>query len=123
MARSYRLSAAAEDDIVELLAYTESRFGEAVRLRYERLLITALYDISAAPERPGSIARPELALGVRSYHLNYSRDRARGAHGIVRRPRHVLLFRVVRADLLGVGRVLHDGMELTRHVPSQYGDE
>jgi toxin ParE1/3/4 len=30
---------------------------------------------------------------------------------------------VTRPDLIGVGRVLHDGMEIERHLPSQYGDE
>jgi toxin ParE1/3/4 len=121
--RIYRLSAAAEDDIVELLAYTESRFGDAARRRYQALLIMALRNISLDPDRPGSVARPELGPGVRSYHLSHSRDRARSAEGFVRRPRHVVLYRVVRPDILGVGRILHDGMEITRHMPSRYGDE
>jgi toxin ParE1/3/4 len=34
-----------------------------------------------------------------------------------------LLYRVARPDLIGVGRVLHDAMEVDRHLPSQYGDE
>ena len=119
----YRLSAAAESDIVELLAYTEARFGDGARRRYQKLLMRALRDIAAIPEQPGSIARPELGPGVRSYHLAHSRDRARDADGFVRRPRHLILYRVVRSDLIGIGRVLYDGMELTRHRPNKYGDE
>jgi toxin ParE1/3/4 len=66
---------------------------------------------------------PELGPDVRSYHLRHSRDRARTEHGIVLRPRHFLLYRIARADLVGVGRVLHDAMEVERHLPKGFGDE
>lgn len=119
----YRLSAAAEADIVELLAYTQERFGEPARQRYETLLVVALRDIAADPLRPGSVARPELGLAVRSYHLRHSRGRARASDSLVRRPRHLLLYRTVPPDTIGVGRVLYDGMEIERHLPRPYGDE
>lgn len=118
-----RLSASAEADIVSLLAWTASRFGEMARRRYEVLLATALRDVAADPERPGSAARPELGLGVRSYHLFHSRERARGPDGMVRRPRHFLLYRPTNPDVIGIGRVLHDAMEVGRHLPSDYGGE
>ncbi|MEJ1977960.1 MAG: type II toxin-antitoxin system RelE/ParE family toxin [Acetobacteraceae bacterium] len=120
---AYRLSAAAETDIVLLLAHTQARFGETARQRYEALLVTGLRDVSSDPERPGSAARPELGPAVRSYHLRHSRDRARTPDGVVRQPRHILLYRAVRLGLIGVGRVLYDGMDVERHLPSQYGDE
>jgi toxin ParE1/3/4 len=47
----YRLALSAQADIARLLSYTEEHFGEIARLRYERLLVTALRDIAAAPER------------------------------------------------------------------------
>jgi plasmid stabilization system protein ParE len=56
----YRLTEAAETDIVEILAWSESQFGGVARRRYERLIVTALIDIAADPVRPGSLARPEL---------------------------------------------------------------
>ena len=118
----YRLAASAEEDIIELLAYTQANFGEVARVRYERLLVTALRDIAADPMRPGSITRTELGNNVRSYHLRHSRDRARTDQGIVRRPRHLLLYRAA-IDVIGVGRVLHDVMELERHLPGSYGDD
>lgn len=119
----YRLSATARADIVEALSWTHEHFGEQARLRYERLLVTALRDLAAEPERAGSVGRPELGEHVRSYHLRHSRDRAGRESGIVRRPRHLLLYRVARPDLIGVGRVLHDAMEIERHLPAGYGDE
>lgn len=59
----YRLSAAAQDDVINILAWTDEQFGEAARLRYERLIVAALRDLATLPERPGSIARPELGAG------------------------------------------------------------
>ena len=128
----YRLSATAEGDIIQILAYTEDRFGEIARRRYEALVVAGLRDIASDPERPSSVARPELGPAVRSYHLRHSRGRARTPDGLVRQPRHFLLYRLARPDLIGrlarpdligVGRVLYDGMEVERHLPSQYGDE
>lgn len=118
----YRLARTAQADIVDLLAWTEANFGEIARLRYERLLIVALREIAAEPGRLNSIARPEPGENVRSYHLRHSRERARTEHGVVIRPRHLLLYRIVRPDLIGIGRVLHDAMEIERHLPQEYGD-
>ncbi|CCV12535.1 type II toxin-antitoxin system RelE/ParE family toxin [Mesorhizobium sp. STM 4661] len=118
----YRLSAAAQEDIIELLVYTQANFGEIARQRYERLLITALRDIATDPERAGSVVRTELGHDVRSYHLRHSRERARTEHGIVLRPRHLLLYRIT-LGVIGVGRILHDVMELERHLPANYGDD
>jgi toxin ParE1/3/4 len=119
----YRLARSAQADIVDLLAWTQETLGEVARLRYERLLVTAFRDVAAEPERINSIARPELGENVRSYHLRHSRERARTEYGIVIRPRHLLLYRVARADLIGIGRVLHDAMEIERHLPQEFGDE
>lgn len=113
----YRLSAAAQDDIVDILAWTHEQFGDAARLRYEALLVTALRDIAKQPSRPGSIMRPELGDGVRSWHLRLSRERARTVDGIVHRPRHFLIYRPEN-EIIVIGRVLHDAMELARHLES-----
>lgn len=119
----YRLARAAQADIVDLLAWTEENFGGVARFRYEQLLVTALRDVAAEPERINSIARPELGKNVRSYHLRHSRERARTEHGIVIRPRHLLLYRFAHADLISIGRILHDAMEIERHLPQEFGDE
>lgn len=111
----YRVSSAAQDDIVDILDWTHEQFGDAARLRYEALLITALRDIGEQPRRPGSIVRPELGDGVRSWHLCLSRERARTTGAIVHRPRHFLIYRPENAIIV-IGRVLHDAMELARHL-------
>ena len=113
----YRLSDAAQVDVINILAWTHDQFGEAARLRYESLIVAALRDVATQPDRPGSIARPELGAGVRSWHLRLSRDHVATGAEVVRRPRHFLVYRPESA-LLVVGRVLHDAMELARHLDS-----
>lgn len=110
-----RLSDAAQADVVDILVWTQEQFGAAARARYESLIVAGLRDVAAQPDRPGSIERPELGAGVRSWHLRLSRNHpSTGAAG-VRRPRHFLIYRV-EPKLLVVGRVLHDAMELAQHL-------
>jgi toxin ParE1/3/4 len=111
----YRLSEAAQGDVLSILAWTHEQFGEAARLRYQSLIVAALRDVASQPDRSGSLARPELGAGVRSWHLRLSRDHVKPGVGIVRRPRHFLVYRS-EPSLIVVGRVLHDAMELARHL-------
>jgi toxin ParE1/3/4 len=111
----YRLSDAAQGDIVDILAWTHEQFGEAARRRYESLIVASLRDIASQPDRPGSLARPELGAGVRSWHLRLSRRHLPPGVGPVLRPRHFIVYRV-EPGLIVVGRVLHDAMELARHL-------
>ena len=114
MAR-YRLSTTAQADLIDVLAWAHEHFGEAARKRYQALLVTALRDIASQPDRIGSVERPELGEGVRSWHLLLSRERAGAVAGIVRRPRHFPIYRMDE-DRVVVGRVLHDAMELVRQL-------
>lgn len=111
----YRLSDAAQADVIDILAWTHEQFGEAARLRYESLIVAALRDVATQPDRPGSVERTELGTGVRSWHLRLSRGHVDTVAGMVRSPRHFLIYRIEPA-LLVVGRVLHDAMELARHL-------
>ncbi|AOG11199.1 MULTISPECIES: type II toxin-antitoxin system RelE/ParE family toxin [unclassified Agrobacterium] len=118
-----RLSTEADADILDILTRTYADFGGGALLRYEFLIVTALSDLAVSNWRNGVVSRPELGPGIHSYHLRHSRDRARHPSGIVRRPRHFILYRHVMAELIGVGRILHDAMEVERHLPLIYGDE
>ena len=51
----YRLSEAAQDDVLGILAWTHEQFGEAARLRYEHLIVAALRDLASQPDRPGRV--------------------------------------------------------------------
>jgi toxin ParE1/3/4 len=112
-----RLAVRADTDIDELLDWSERRFGAAARVRYGALIDTAFRDIASNPERPGSHPRPELGADLRSYHLRHSRTRARRRGGQVGQPRHVIYDRIVSSDLVRIERVLHDAMDVERHIP------
>ena len=116
----YRLSPLAEQDIETILEWTHEEFGEKARIRYEALLTRAIMDVTEAPERMGSHDRPEIAAAARTYHLRNSRDRVKKSIGRVQRPRHFLLYRTTDDGKVEIGRVLHDGMDLTRHLPVEY---
>ena len=112
MAR-YRLTHAAQADIVSILAWSHDQFGEQARKRYEALIATAIRDAATRSDDVGRSLRPELGDGVFSWHPAQSRTHSPG--GKVHRPRHFLICRL-DGDVLVVGRVLHDAMELRRHL-------
>lgn len=116
--RTIRLTAAAEADIIEILEHSEREFGRAARERYDRLMRAALRDLAESPTRPGSAARPELGDDSRSWHLRLSRERAKLDGLAVRRPRYLLLYTLIGDNAVGILRVLHDAMELHRHIDS-----
>ncbi len=70
-----RLSGPALEDIATALAEGAARFGDAASERCERWIATALVELAAKPERPGSRAAPELADGARMYHPCRSKRR------------------------------------------------
>lgn len=111
----FRLSDSAQADIIGILVWTHEQFGEAARLRDESLIVAALRDVASQSDRPGSIVRPELGAGVRSSHLQLSRRHATTGVGLARRSRHFFVYRV-EPDLLVVGRVRNDAMELEQNL-------
>jgi toxin ParE1/3/4 len=101
-----RISAAAVRDIEQVLAHTLQEFGLRQYEEYKDLIRTALAEIAANPNRPTARLRPELHPNARTFHLARP-----GRHA-----RHFLLYRVV-GDYVDVGRLLHDSMDLRRHLP------
>jgi toxin ParE1/3/4 len=109
--RIVRLSPLARSDIAGILNHSEGVFGSAAAARYGSLLLVATRDLAKDPDRPGVRRREELGPGYRTYHVQHSRGRIG-----VRHPRHILLFRI-GPGTLQVARVLHDSMDLARHLP------
>ncbi|MCG0165161.1 type II toxin-antitoxin system RelE/ParE family toxin [Pseudomonas aeruginosa] len=110
----YRISHDAQADIVDILRFTHNRFGDAARRCYQALIGTALEAVATDPLRLGSLSREELGAGLRSIHLVYCRSMPNV--GKVVRPRHFVFYRVATDQVLEVVRVLHDSMELERHL-------
>jgi toxin ParE1/3/4 len=118
--RRYRLGRLAERDLAAILARSGAEFGAEGRRRYAALIARAVRDVAEDPARTGSRARHELAAGTRTYHLLHSRDRVDAGVGRVHRPRHVLVYREVGPELVEIGRILHERMDLPRHIPRGY---
>jgi toxin ParE1/3/4 len=107
-----RIAPAARRDLERIFQESEEGFGARVADRYRRLVSAALRDLGADPERLGVRHREGLPEDVRLYHLRHSRGRDRDR---IARPRHFLMLRRVGSDVVLV-RVLHDAMDLPRHL-------
>lgn len=117
------LAPAAERDIEQILAWSHEQFGELARLRYEKLLVCAVQDVVEDPNRAGCHHRPEIAGAARTYHLRNSRDHLSRVEGRVSNPRHFLLYRIRPDGQVEIGRVLHESMDLQRHLSKEYRED
>ena len=118
-----RLTGPAKRDIASILDWSAEHFGDAGRRRYEALIETALRDVATEPLRRGSRELPPaFGQGYRMHHLRLSRDRARTAGSGVGVPRHLLVYRAVPPEMVVILRVLHNSMDLLRHLPSDLED-
>jgi toxin ParE1/3/4 len=105
-----RLTAAAEADFEEILRWTMDQFGEAQARIYAGTVSAALDDLTAGPTIAGAKRRDDILKGIFTLHV------ARRGH----KGRHFVMFRVGRArgnDVIEVLRLLHDAMDLQRHLP------
>ena len=104
------LAAAANRDVVDILRWTTQAFGSRQAASYEATLTRALENLQAGPTAAGAKRRPELGLDI--YLLHVAKKRRRGRHFLVFRP---LSDRPT--PTIQVLRILHDAMDLARHLP------
>ena len=107
-----RLGAAAERDYLNILDWTRERFGVRQARAYRGVPDAAIRELRNGPDPPGSRRRGEIAAGLWSLHV--------ARHG--RRGRHILLYRATGDGVIEVIRILHDGMEIARHLPPGEGE-
>ena len=109
-----RISAAAESDIRNILEWTHERFGRAQARIYSETLTHGIQTLTEGPHVVGSRRRDEIAEGLITLHV------ARGG----RKGRHQVLYRVAEnaSRTIEILRLLHDSMDLVRHVPTARDD-
>jgi toxin ParE1/3/4 len=117
-ARTWRLreTDAALADYRQIIAWTAAQFGRRQADVYAETIATALASLAAGPTAAGAKLRDDIARGLYSLHV------ARGG----RKGRHFIIFRTVRdrrGGVIEVLRVLHDAMDLRRHLPLGGSDE
>jgi toxin ParE1/3/4 len=103
-----RLGAAAEVDFANILKWTTENFGARQSRAYRDTLVRAIGELADGPNVPGSRARDEIMAGLRTLHVT-----RRG-----RRGSHFLMYRAAPNSTIEIVRILHDRMDLRRHVPS-----
>jgi toxin ParE1/3/4 len=107
---SVRLTAAAQADFEGILRWTEGQFGRAQAHRYADTISAALDTLTAGPAIPGATKRDDILEGIFALHV------ARSS----RKGRHFIMFRIGQTtdgDVSEVLRLLHDAMDLERHLP------
>lgn len=104
----FRLAEPAERDIRNILRETLQMFGPLQVRAYAGIIEHGIALVADEPSRPGSVAREELAPGVRSLHLDIAARRRGGAA-------HCLYYVTARipdgTDGVVIVRVLHERME------------
>jgi toxin ParE1/3/4 len=109
-----RLSAAAERDFREIIRWTEGRFGRDQTRIYSAMLGGALRALRAGPRALGSRVRSEIGDRLRTLQAVHGECRAC----------HLILFRISeQPPVVEVLRLLHDAMDLARHLPRDRSDE
>jgi len=112
MAR-FRLSRPAQPDLRHILATSAERWGSEGRRRYAAILTAAMRKVAAEPNGSATRDRDELLPGIRSFHIRHAR---RGdPETKVRKPVHIIFYRVVEPGLVEILRVLHERMEPSGH--------
>jgi toxin ParE1/3/4 len=103
-----RLAAQAELDFSDVVSWTIENFGERQAETYAETLTLAIEALHDGPEQLGVKAREDIEPGIRSLHV--ARRGRRGSHFVV--------FREAQNQCIDVLRLLHDSMDLARHVPA-----
>ena len=92
--------------MTDILAWTRRAFGPAQAKVYAQTLALTLESLLQGPDVAGARTRDDILLGVRVLHVA-----RRGRAG-----RHFVVFRLGGERDIDVLRVLHDSMDLARHV-------
>jgi len=102
-----RLAQQAERDLLGITLWTLESFSAQQAEIYAETLSLAIEALHDGPEVLGVTVRDDLGLGVRTLHV--ARQGRKG--------RHFVVFRAAPEQTIEVLRLLHDSMDLARHLP------
>jgi len=108
-----RLGVQAERDLLSILHWTAENFGARQATNYRTTIMQAAHELAVGPDIRGARKRNEIAKGLYALHV--------ARHG--RRGRHLLLYRAVGVRMIEIARILHDSMDLPRHLPDASDEE
>lgn len=102
-----RLADQFERDLIDVTVWTTENFGFRQAETYTETIMLAIEALHEGPEPPGAKARDDMGPGIRTLHV--ARQGRKG--------RHFVVFMAAEGQTIDVLRLLHDGMDLARHVP------
>ena len=105
-----RLAEQAERDLLGITLWTVENFGAQQARAYAETLSLAVEALHNGPDILGVTVREDMGPGIRTLHV--------ARHG--RKGSHFVVFRAAPKQIIDVLRLLHDRMDLARHLPSSY---
>lgn len=102
-----RLARQAEQDLFDIVSWTAKNFGDHQAEYYAETITLAIEALHNGPETLGIKAREDIGSGILTLHV--------ARHG--RKGRHFVVFNASEKRVINVLRLLHDSMDLARHLP------
>ena len=104
-----RLAEQAELDFLDIATWTKQHFGQAQAELYAETILLAMEALHDGPDAFGAKARDDIGPGIRTLHVSR----------LDRKGRHFVVFMAGQGQCIDVLRLLHDSMDLARHVPTE----
>jgi toxin ParE1/3/4 len=109
LAWQVRLAGQAEQDLLDITLWTAENFGSRQAGHYAETIALAIEALHDGPEILGAKVRDEIGIGIRTLHV--ARQGRKG--------RHFVAFSVSEGHIINVLRLLHDSMDLAKHLPEE----
>jgi toxin ParE1/3/4 len=101
------LTTEAKRDLINILSWTLDHFGKGQTRVYDKTIRSVLKELAQGPDIVGCRRREDIGPSLLTLHLA----------GKGRKARHFVLFRAnATTGTIDVIRLLHDGMDLARHL-------
>ena len=109
MSWTVHLSDAAQKDFSDIIDWTIEQFGNHQATVYAGVLVAAIKELDDGPQQLRIKARDDIGKGIFTMHV--ARHQRKG--------RHFVMLRIADHEkrVIEVVRLLHDAMDLPRHLP------
>ena len=108
----FRVARRAQTDLMIILGDSAEKWGAEASRRYGLVLMRAMRQAASDPEGRFTRPRPDIRPGLRSFHMRHVRQN--GRQSSVKRPVHMIYYRVAEPGLIEIARILHERMEPAR---------
>jgi toxin ParE1/3/4 len=107
-----RLAGQAEKDLLDITLWTAENFGTRQAEHYAETIALAIEALHDGPEILGAKVRDDISMEIRTLHVAWQG----------RKGRHFIAFSVSEGHIINVLRLLHDSMDLAKHLPEEHNE-